>query len=541
MAKRRKAKKSLDVQTLAPPPSNYSRKAITGLAIAVLAGISFAAYAGNDILHGHVKVTRHPIPSKENVSASHRASEPTASSFHNHPSNSSDLANKYGDIATSPAVADAIRKFDNNNTSDEAGITDDTSQKAFEEFAYRMAMQRVGRGKPPKHRTLLNISPSQTAVMAQQFPSLLADLSPPDPKEIIMQLVSPPEASEYGMPLNPSSLRAAAMTQQFPSQLTNSSSPPSEETIAGMAGDPLDPMASIWPDKVAAKAANQKFFEEYTREHDGPIHVPVLQRDHNWLAKHARKTANGYVSDNGYAEDIDRQSVVGVTDENGDEVTSIQYDPWGNHTILSGGTTMPTFGFQGMYYHEPSGLYLTLNRVYSPKLGRWLSRDPLGEAAGTNLYTFVRNNPISYRDPLGLDVWVEGSAGEPEAFLHQSINVGDPMGAYYSQSFGVSGWGKSAIYVDDMHGGVIFDYAKSTPAQDRLIKQQLRKELGPRPGYNVFVNQCRTYSQAKFNDITKQYGLTPSASPERPIQPWAYTQLIAPSGLSTTTASFTKK
>ena len=33
----------------------------------------------------------------------------------------------------------------------------------------------------------------------------------------------------------------------------------------------------------------------------------------------------------------------------------------------------------------------------------WLSRDPIGEAGGLNLYGYVGNNPINFRDPLGLD------------------------------------------------------------------------------------------------------------------------------------------
>ncbi len=61
-----------------------------------------------------------------------------------------------------------------------------------------------------------------------------------------------------------------------------------------------------------------------------------------------------------------------------------------------------SFGFTGHYFHSPSGLHLTLYRAYDANLGKWLSRDPLGEAGGMNLYGYVGGNPMNLRDPLGL-------------------------------------------------------------------------------------------------------------------------------------------
>jgi len=64
------------------------------------------------------------------------------------------------------------------------------------------------------------------------------------------------------------------------------------------------------------------------------------------------------------------------------------------------------FQFAGYYFHAASGLSLTLYRPYDPGTGRWLSRDPVGENGGINLYDYVGNNPISGRDPLGLwNLW----------------------------------------------------------------------------------------------------------------------------------------
>jgi uncharacterized protein RhaS with RHS repeats len=59
-------------------------------------------------------------------------------------------------------------------------------------------------------------------------------------------------------------------------------------------------------------------------------------------------------------------------------------------------------------------LNLTHYRAYNPELGRWISRDPIGEKAGVNLYQDVQNDPINRVDPLGLlDFRYYGNWGGP--------------------------------------------------------------------------------------------------------------------------------
>ena len=42
------------------------------------------------------------------------------------------------------------------------------------------------------------------------------------------------------------------------------------------------------------------------------------------------------------------------------------------------------------------------HRYFHPETGRWLSRDPVGERGGKNLYVALRNNPFGRVDPHGL-------------------------------------------------------------------------------------------------------------------------------------------
>ena len=102
-------------------------------------------------------------------------------------------------------------------------------------------------------------------------------------------------------------------------------------------------------------------------------------------------------------------SVREMTDGTGTVRARYDYDPYGRRTRISGDLEAD-FAFTGHYYHQNSGLYLTLYRAYDSNTAGWMSRDPLAEGCGLNLYAYVANNPIHYVDPLGLSFWsVTGS------------------------------------------------------------------------------------------------------------------------------------
>jgi RHS repeat-associated protein len=89
---------------------------------------------------------------------------------------------------------------------------------------------------------------------------------------------------------------------------------------------------------------------------------------------------------------------------------SRKYDPWGN--LLSGSSTSG-YAFTGRERDAETGLYYYRARYYDPKIGRFISEDPIGFVAGVNFYTYVENNPTTLTDPLGLD---SGSGMQPNMF-----------------------------------------------------------------------------------------------------------------------------
>ncbi|MFJ4250282.1 RHS repeat-associated core domain-containing protein [Pseudomonas sp. NPDC089741] len=93
-----------------------------------------------------------------------------------------------------------------------------------------------------------------------------------------------------------------------------------------------------------------------------------------------------------------------LTDYSGEIVWSAQYDAYGKVAALSLAAAEyldQPLRFQGQYFDAESGLHYNRHRYYDPRLGRYLTPDPIKLAGGLNQYQYVPN-PTGWVDPLGL-------------------------------------------------------------------------------------------------------------------------------------------
>ncbi|MDH3973937.1 MAG: RHS domain-containing protein [Deltaproteobacteria bacterium] len=92
-----------------------------------------------------------------------------------------------------------------------------------------------------------------------------------------------------------------------------------------------------------------------------------------------------------------------MTDSGGNVVWGARYTAFGEAVIEQQSTIENNLRFPGQYFDEETGLHYNWMRYYDPVAGRYTQADPIGfEALDENLYRYVQNNSINYRDPLGL-------------------------------------------------------------------------------------------------------------------------------------------
>lgn len=108
-----------------------------------------------------------------------------------------------------------------------------------------------------------------------------------------------------------------------------------------------------------------------------------------------------------------------ISAENGGNIAShYEYDAFGN-IIRQTGNMEFAYRFSTKPYDALTGLYYYNYRDYDPVAGRWLTRDPIGEKGGINLYA-VNNDLINTYDYLGLAIKESECRSAASKIIYQS-------------------------------------------------------------------------------------------------------------------------
>jgi RHS repeat-associated protein len=101
-----------------------------------------------------------------------------------------------------------------------------------------------------------------------------------------------------------------------------------------------------------------------------------------------------------YDEQDGQGSISSLSNSAGTLVNTYTYDSFGRLASSTGSVLNP-LQYTAREFDSETQLYFNRTRYRDPVTGQWLNEDPARFSAGINFYSYVLNNPLAYRDPLG--------------------------------------------------------------------------------------------------------------------------------------------
>ena len=129
------------------------------------------------------------------------------------------------------------------------------------------------------------------------------------------------------------------------------------------------------------------------------------------------------------------KNVTALLDADGNRAAEYIYHPFGTIYSKTGPMVdLNPFRFSSEYHDDETGLVYYNYRYYSPELGRWISRDPIEEEGGVNLYAMVGNCTTQSWDILGLD-WIIERDKQQEWATATRTSLADGVDKLASKAF----------------------------------------------------------------------------------------------------------
>ncbi len=250
-----------------------------------------------------------------------------------------------------------------------------------------------------------------------------------------------------------------------------------------------------------------------------------------------------------YFHTDDLFSVTSLTDSSGGVIERADYGDYGERLLMDAGGALVTqvdtatnrissrvgnpWWFTGRELDQETGLYQYRYRFMNPKIGRFVSRDPIGTWGDANSLGAstqgLASNPLVMLDSFGLDAWVEKTRRVLGQHKRVCVDVWSSDCSKKTGKFCISfadgtssGSGTCSTTTsreDDMDGdprddgrGVVYDdntdndtrFSTQSRCQDcsadKAMLRNMQDAVGRRGDYFPGVRDCRTFSDDFFAD-----------------------------------------
>ena len=214
-----------------------------------------------------------------------------------------------------------------------------------------------------------------------------------------------------------------------------------------------------------------------------------------------------------------------INARNGNLLGKSAVNAWGEPIRDSAGNVAGAgYGAKFGYIRDgESGFYLCTLRYYDASAGRWLTRDPIGYAGGSNLYGYAGNNPVNGIDPSGLD-WLD-NASDFSAGWGDTLTLGatdwvrGQMGTNGVINYN-SGYYKGGQFAGFVNGAAIDAAAISAARAAQLARAaQTANEAHNAANYARYtehLKQAEKYGQGGYRELPdgriRYYGNVKSAN-----------------------------
>jgi RHS repeat-associated protein len=189
----------------------------------------------------------------------------------------------------------------------------------------------------------------------------------------------------------------------------------------------------------------------------------------------------------------------------GTPAAHFEYDPFGNTVINTDTAGMFPYRFSTKPVDSETGLLYYGMRYYSPATGRWMSRDPIFELSGYNIYSAISNNSLNSFDVLGLSE--SGKCGNSKncgqkVTTKLNIPINNDINKKIKDFFGVTVQGEFS-YSQQKCSNCCGDCSKSDSvtysAYGALSFKWESSDLWPKVG--PYLNPAVAFSLAWFTDL----------------------------------------